>query len=246
MYNLVIDIGNTFSKVALFSNRNMSELHVIQDMDQEALSILISGKQISNAIMSTVKPDTGLDDYLHENFKYLRFSTSLTALINNYYKTPDTLGLDRYAAVIGAASVFQGVDCLVIDAGTCVTYDFIDAAKNYYGGSISPGIKMRYKAMHTYTGKLPLVQPDYDFRGEKGEDTRSSMLSGVQNGLLYEAEGFIKSYLAAYPDLIIALCGGDADFFDRQLKNSIFAESVKAMPNLVLIGLNEVIHHYND
>ncbi|WP_256012696.1 type III pantothenate kinase [Desertivirga xinjiangensis] len=246
MYNLVIDIGNTFSKVALFDKRELCELHIVRDIDPKALSTLISDKGISNAIMSTVRPDTGLEDFLEKNFKYLEFSTSLTGLINNHYKTPQTLGLDRYAAVVGAAYVFQGANCLVIDAGTCITYDFIDGNKNYYGGSISPGMNMRYKAMHTFTGKLPLLYPDLDYRAEMGNDTRTSMLSGVQNGLRYEVEGFIRSYFSTYPNMVIALCGGDADFFDRQLKNSIFAQSVKAVPDLVLIGLNEVIHHYND
>jgi type III pantothenate kinase len=154
--------------------------------------------------------------------------------------------LDRYAAVIGAAALFKNSNCLVIDAGTCITYDFIDKDKNYRGGSISPGLVMRYKAMHTFTVKLPLVDFDAGFLEDYGNDTRTSMVSGVQNGIVYEVQGFIQSYLSVYPDLIIALCGGDAEFFGTQLKNSIFAHIVKAVPDLVLIGLNEVIYQHND
>jgi len=247
MYNLVIDIGNTLTKFALFNNRSIVKLHSANNVSPQVIDEFASSFAVKNAIVSTVKPHIEeLEQYLQSKFRYLRFKTSEKTLINNRYKTPNTLGLDRYAAVNGAAHIFPGSDCLVIDAGTCITYDFIDKEKNYYGGSISPGIAMRYKAMHTFTGKLPLIAFDSDFNGVRGEDTRTSMLSGVQGGVYYEVEGFIKAYQGQYPGLVVLLCGGDADFFDRQLKNSIFAPVVKSEPHLVLIGLNEVIYQHND
>src|SRR5690606_709080 len=160
----------------------------------------------------------------------------------NHYKTPQTLGLDRFAGVIGAAALYPEQNSLVIDAGTCITYDRIDKNRNYDGGGISPGLSMRFQAMHELTEKLPLIAPDLHFMEKIGTDTRSSLLAGAQQGLINEALGFINDYELRFEALQIILCGGDFKFFDTRLKNSIFAHSVKVEPHLVLIGLNEVIH----
>ena len=170
----------------------------------------------------------------------------MTAGIRNQYKTPDTLGVDRLAAVIGAHKLYPGKSSLVIDAGTCITYDYIDAGGNYFGGSISPGLNMRYKALNYYTGALPLINADEKFDKIYGDDTRSAILSGVQNGIKYEVFGFVESYRANEPELNILLSGGDSIFFDTLLKNSIFAPYVKNEPYLVLRGLNAAIQNNND
>ncbi len=247
MLNLVVDIGNTFAKVALFDNREIIEQYSSSSLTPAVIERIAGGRTIDRSIVSSVKKDlTDLESYLESCTQCLRFSNSGTFPVNNHYRTPETLGADRLAAVIGAASVFPGRDCLVIDSGTCITYDFIDRNRNYYGGSISPGLQMRFKAMNTFTGKLPLVESDEHFNTYFGDDTTTAIRSGAQNGILFEVKGFIQAYLSNYPELLVALCGGDVKFFDSQLKSSIFAPIVKAVPDLVLIGLNEVICQDND
>jgi type III pantothenate kinase len=247
MTNLVIDIGNTLTKVAIFNERILAKLEFFEDLSASHLKQYIEGKNISSAIISTVdKEIDDLESVLKASCKYRRFSASTPVNVINHYKTPQTLGLDRLAAVIGAQSIYPGQSSLVIDAGSCITYDLIDGESNYYGGSISPGISMRFNAVHTFTGRLPLIEPEPAFDGLYGSDTRSAIISGIQNGVWSEAMGFMQSYSAQYPDLQIILCGGDVIFFETRSKNSIFAPAVKTEPNLVLIGLNEVIYQQND
>jgi type III pantothenate kinase len=245
MANLVIDIGNSRTKFAVFNNRKLAE--IFTDLTIGEAEALISTHQISNSILSCVKSDSaGWEEFLKEKTIFLRFSAQLKTSVQLRYLSPDTLGLDRLAAVIGAQALYPNRNCLVIDAGTCITYDAIDMEGNYYGGSISPGLKMRLQAMHEFTGRLPLVEPDENFSDWQGNDTASAMLSGVVNGTESEVLGFIENYKSRYTDLQIVLCGGDANFFDTRLKSSIFAQTFKTEPHLVLIGLNEVIHQHND
>jgi len=247
MINLVIDIGNTLTKVALFNNRKISELQVFEQFDTTVLQECLDEKKIDHAIISSVdKEISDMESILEASCKYYRFRTSMSSRVINHYQTPQTLGLDRFAAVIGAEAILPSTNCLVIDAGSCITYDFIDSKKNYYGGSISPGIAMRFQSLNIFTGRLPLIELEVSFIAAYGTDTRSSILSGVQYGVWNEALGFITSYSLQYPDLQIILCGGDVKFFDTRLKSSIFAHYVKTEPNLVLIGLNEVIYQQND
>ena len=247
MINLVVDIGNTLSKIALFNNRELVTTELISTLNSSYLTTFIKDNKIQNSIVSSVKADVhDIQDCLKTQTRYLHFTASTKSPIINEYKSPATLGADRYAAVIGAAALYPNENCLVIDSGTCITYDFIDAEKKYWGGSISPGLEMRFKAMHSFTGKLPLVKSELAFSEQYGNDTNSSILTGVQNGIKYEALGFIESYYSKWPNLKVLLCGGDMNFFDTQLKSSIFAHTLKTESNLVLIGLNEVIHHNND
>src|SRR5690606_34521365 len=181
--------------------------------------------------------------------KVFYFNHQLPIPITNGYATPETLGADRLAGVIGAKNIYPENPVLVIDAGTCITYDFIDKAGFYAGGSISPGLRMRFKAMNHFTGKLPEVEVDMNITGFKssyGKDTQESLISGVVNGLLFEVEGFIKKYNNQYLDLRVILCGGDSTFFDTRLKNSIFAHQILLEPNLVMIGLNTVVNYQHD
>jgi type III pantothenate kinase len=247
MLNLVIDIGNTFSKLALFNNRKMTKLVQVNNLTLPYLRNFLSENAVDNSIVSSVNTDIDtFEEVLQTSSRYIRFSGLSTSNVNNLYKTPQTLGLDRYAAVIGAQALYPNKDCLIIDAGTCITYDFIDAHRNYHGGSISPGIKMRFKSMNRFTGRLPLIEPNPEMNMEYGDDTKTAMLSGVQRGVIYEAIGFINSFRTRWPNLSVVLCGGDVKFFDTELKNSIFAHILKTEPQVVLIGLNEVIHHNND
>jgi type III pantothenate kinase len=183
---------------------------------------------------------------LAQEVELFYFDATMAKGIVNHYLTPETLGLDRLAAVTGAHALYPGKDSLVIDGGTCVTYDWVDAEGNYYGGSISPGLNMRYKALNNYTAGLPLLNADESFADKYGKNTTSAIHSGVQNGIKYELMGFIEGYKKDKTDLNIVLSGGDSIFFDTLLKNSIFAPCIKIEPYLVLKGLNAAIQNNND
>jgi type III pantothenate kinase len=247
MLNLVVDIGNTFTKLATFNNKEMISLEQTESLSIEYLDNFLGTHAVDNAIISSVNTEVdSFEKLLKSRTNYFRFTSSSSSNIINHYKTPQTLGLDRYAAVIAAEYLFPQQSCLVIDAGSCITYDFVDNNKNYLGGSITPGVQMRFKAMSSFTGRLPLVASDINKDSDYGDDTSSAIRTGVQKGVVYEALGFINSFYSKWPDLKVILCGGDVNFFDTQLKNSIFAHTLKTEPHLVLIGLNEVIYYNND
>ncbi|WP_295673928.1 type III pantothenate kinase [uncultured Mucilaginibacter sp.] len=246
--NLVIDIGNTFTKIAVFKQDELVFNAQYQQLDEAIIGDLLIDHQISRAIISTVKNkrDEDWQQFLAQSTSLFYFNAAMNRLIKNHYLSPETLGADRLAAVTGAHYLYPGNDNLVISGGTCITYDWVDAGGNYFGGSISPGLNMRYKALNNYTAGLPLVDADESFSAFFGNNTTSSMLSGVQNGIKYELTGFIESYRANENDLNIVLSGGDSIFFDTLLKNSIFAPCIKIEPYLVLKGLNAAIHNNND
>jgi len=247
MANLVIDIGNTFLKIAVFAQDKLLYTKYYSSLDAEILLSITDQYQVNKAIISSVRKEA--EDWrvaLEEKVHLQYFNVEMTAGIRNQYKTPNTLGPDRLAAVIGAKKLYPGNGSLVIDAGTTITYDWVDVGGNYFGGSISPGLNMRYKALNYYTGKLPLIAIDDEFDSDYGDDTASAIKSGVQNGIKYELNGFIESYQQKEPELNIILTGGDSIFFDTLLKNSIFAPYIKNEPYLVLEGLNAAIQNNND
>jgi type III pantothenate kinase len=242
MANLVIDIGNTLIKVAVFRQDELLQFEQYQTVDEKVLLDLIGKYNIKRAIISSVRNETETwRDAIGAKIEVRNFDNGMAAGIVNYYKTPKTLGPDRLAAVMGAKKLYPAKNNLVIGAGTAITYDYIDAGGNYFGGSISPGLNMRYKALNYYTGALPLVTADAYFDGSYGTDTAGAIRSGVQNGIKYELNGFIESYHRDTKELNIILTGGDSIFFDTLLKNSIFATCIKNEPYLVLKGLNAVI-----
>lgn len=242
MSHLVIDIGNSRTKIAVFDDQKLIKNEVVEHLSLELLADYLKDSTIQQSVISSVKDEVkDLEKLLDARTEYVRFSASLKNGLSNEYKTPETLGLDRLAGVIGARVLFPGKNCLVIDMGTCITYDAIDKKGTYRGGSISPGLNMRLRAMREFTGRLPLIELA-DYERLDGDDTKTSMLSGVVNGTYSEIIGFIEQYKAQYSELQVILCGGDANFFDTRLKNSIFAHTLETEPDLVLIGLNEVIN----
>ncbi len=243
MTSLVFDIGNTFSKVAVFKEQNMLwTKHYRQITEILLIKILIKFKP-ETAIISSVQNKIFLwETTLEKQLNTIRFHYQMAKSIKNYYEFPENLGLDRLAAIVGARFLYPKNSNLVIDAGTCVTYDAVDEHGNYHGGSISPGLKMRFKSLKHYTKKLPLIEAELYFNKNTGSNTNEAILSGVQNGLCFEAEGFINKQMQQHPSTNILLTGGDLNFFDTHLKNSIFAACVKPEPYLVLKGLNAVIH----
>ena len=155
------------------------------------------------------------------------------------YKTPQTLGKDRIAAVVGAMQMQPGKDVLVIDAGTAITYDLLDATGCYRGGNISPGMTMRFKALNHYTKRLPLLDENGDIP-VIGYDTETAIRSGVISGIIKEIDAYLDEYKLRYPDILFFLTGGHSFYFETRLKNSIFADE-----NLVLKGLNEILNYQN-
>jgi type III pantothenate kinase len=245
--NLVIDIGNTFTKIAVFKQDDLLHNVRYKTVDFELIDKILDEYQIETAIISSVKKEEGgWQSRLAQKVALKYFSPRMARGISNHYLTPLTLGLDRLAAVLGANYLYPGKSNLVIGGGTCITYDLVDAKGNYFGGSISPGLNMRYNALNNYTDGLPLITADPGFDAGYGNDTENAIRSGVQNGIKYELDGFIKSYATGETELNIILSGGDSIFFDTLLKNSIFAPCIKIEPYLVLKGLNAAIHNNND
>lgn len=244
MANLVIDIGNTHIKLAIFNQGEMLDKARYENIDAKTISAILQKHNISKAIISSVKKvSQAWEAELKAKTTLFYFNAGIVKSINNHYRTPQTLGADRLAAVVGAHSLFPGKNNLVIDAGTCITYDWVDAGGNYFGGSISPGLNMRYNALNHYTAALPLLDVNIEFDRLYGDDTVTAITSGVQNGIKYELMGFIESYSKNKQDINIILTGGDNVFFDTLLKNSIFAPYIKKEPYLVLKGLNAAIEH---
>lgn len=247
MANLVIDIGNTFTKIAVFDADELLYAEHYTIVNTNILNDLLNTYPINKAIISSVKKDKEeWQSVLNEKTPLTYFNAGMTTGIHNHYLTPQTLGLDRLAAVTGANYLYPGKNNLVIDGGTCITYDYVDKDGNYFGGSISPGLTMRYNALNYYTSGLPVVNADEKFNNSYGNNTLTSIQSGVQNGIKFELTGFIEHYTKDKQQLNIILTGGDSIFFDTLLKNSIFAPYIKIEPHLVLKGLNAAIRRHND
>ncbi|MGD1846137.1 MAG: type III pantothenate kinase [Salibacteraceae bacterium] len=241
--HLLLDLGNTNAKLAVLTDSG--EKLRLERVPAAALQQVVEHLRKSYselkrvAISSVAKPDAALDAYLQGAFELVLWLDHTTPIpVTKHYKTPATLGNDRVAAVVGAAHQFPKTNVLVIDAGTCITYDLVTASGDYLGGSISPGIQMRYKSLHTFTARLPLLglQEGVELIGTS---TNTAMRSGVQQGILAEVRGIISAYQGQFPDLKVVITGGDSEFFVKALKNSIFAD-----PNLVLNGLNVILNHY--
>lgn len=234
--NLIVDIGNTRIKTAVFENDNLVKETAFEHME-DFLSIL---PEISfqHAIISSVKySEEELRMMLDFDFLYLNKNTP-TPIYNNY-KTPETLGVDRKAAVVGARATIEIGALLTVDMGSCITYEILDPLDRYLGGAISPGLKMRFKAMHQQTARLPLVTlTDSSPPNLTGDTTSTCMQSGVYHGILHEIEGFIRAYSKEYDDLKVIICGGDSKVFESLTKDHIFV-----IPNLVLYGLNRILSY---
>ncbi len=235
--NLCIDCGNTRTKVGVFRGDELIFTDNYTNFGISELVYLNEKYFFSACIMSNVSTENiDLENYLKEKFSSLIMLNEKTRLpVKNLYEQPETLGKDRIAAVIGAISLKPKSDLLVIDAGTAITYDFVDANSVYHGGNIAPGIRMRFKALHTFTNRLPKVEPSENF-SLLGKNTLSAMLNGVMNGVIFEINGYFDALKIKYPELSIFLTGGDANYFVSTLKSPIFAEKY-----LVLIGLNRIL-----
>lgn len=236
--NLAIDIGNTRVKYGVFDQHKL--LHhgfwLEDDINKGFDQLLTEHPEIRYAIWCQSGADRPLllKD-MQQRLKVIKMTYESKLPIENHYKTPKTLGLDRLALVSAAHRHAPGKASLVIDCGTCVTYDFIDANGRYYGGAISPGLSMRYRAMHEYTDRLPNLSAEQSI-ALYGDCTDSSMHQGAFRGLIHEIEGFINQYRQHNPSLTTFLTGGDLEILRDHIKNDIFAHS-----NFLLEGLNQIL-----
>ena len=234
--NLIIDIGNTLVKYAVFNNDQLVEILKTSEIETGKVNTLIKEFDIKNVIISSVRKEMNWN--LDVEVIHLSHKTSLPVTLN--YKTPETLGKDRIANIVAVSEEYPNKNAVVIDAGTCITYDFINENKEYLGGRISPGLEMRYKSLNEFTELLPKLSVS----GESkfiGDDTDSSILSGVEQGVLSEVDSLISVFRKENEDLIVVVTGGDTFFFENALKNSIFADQ-----NLVLKGLNIILKYNED
>lgn len=234
---LAVDIGNTKIKAAVFEVNALKEKFVFEknEAEKKIKKIFEQHQKIVSVILSSV--GNREKEIVAELKKYAPVTVidhEFSFPFINKYATPATLGVDRMVLAAGAVLQFPGQNRLVLDAGTCITYDFVDRNNHYLGGAISPGLQMRYDAMHNFTAKLPLLYPETPST-YIGDSTNSSLHSGAVNGFVYEIEGFIKEYSRDYEDLTVILTGGDAEFLAKRLKNTIFANS-----NFLLESLNNL------
>ena len=237
---VVLDFGNTNQKAAIYDGEQLIRLDQYDRLDLPLLKdILEEFPQIREGIVSSVVHcPQSIKKYLKNRLSFFIELTSRTPVpLINRYKTPGSLGKDRLACAVAASCLFKGTPSLVINAGTCITYDLVNAKNEYLGGAISPGIRMRLKAMHTFTGKLPLVHLR-DPGSVIGSDTRDSMLSGAVNGAVAEVRSMIQQYRKLEPNLQVILSGGDMEYLDKLLKIRTFA-----FPNIVMVGLKHILEY---
>ncbi|MEG9327894.1 type III pantothenate kinase [Salinimicrobium catena] len=236
--NLIIDVGNTLSKVAVFQQNELTEKFTVEkpDLSKKIENIFSRHPDLDGVIISKVsQAEFSLPQNLQKKTPVINLHAETLLPFENLYATPQTLGADRKALVAAAVKEYPGKSVLVIDAGTCITYDFKNEKDQYLGGAISPGLKMRFKALNAFTANLPLVEAQEEAE-LIGDSTLTSIRSGVVKGILKEIDGVIEEYKEKYPELVTIITGGDAQFLSINLKNSIFANS-----NFLLEGLNHIL-----
>jgi len=237
--NLIIDIGNTKAKLAIFDHDNIIEYDTLSTENViEGIDYFINkNKHIDRAIISNVSSINNSIIKEKINIKHSYFlSDDLKLPFVNKYESKKTLGSDRKALASAVIKHFPNTNALIIDAGTCITIDFIDEYGNYHGGSISPGIDMRYSSLNNKTFNLPKLEKEYPSH-IIGRSTEDSIHSGVINGIVFEIREYISEYHKKYDNIKVILTGGDSDFLSKPLKISIFANQ-----NFLLEGLNFILN----
>ncbi|MEI6050189.1 MAG: type III pantothenate kinase [Bacteroidota bacterium] len=236
--NLIVDIGNTSTKLAVYEGQKKLSVSRINDLSCEELEKELRGFKIKKAIVSSVKKlPPFISDLFFTNIPFVHVLSHKSKLpFKIEYKTPETLGTDRIAAVAGAFNLFPGAEILIIDAGTAITFDFL-SVNLYKGGNISPGITMRFKALNKFTEKLPLVSPtdNYTF---PGLNTVDAIAAGVITGVIYEINEYIRTFEKKHTEFKIVLTGGDSEY----LKNKIDYQ-FSYMPDIVIDGLNNILEY---
>jgi type III pantothenate kinase len=238
--NLIVDIGNTRSKLALYNHTRLIEKEIFFGLNLQEIKSFLTNHSIGKSIFSmTGNLDDAVRAFANEHLAPVWLDHHTPLPIQVQYDTPETLGKDRIAAVIGAHEKYPGKNCLVIDAGTCITYDWITKEGVYLGGNIAPGLRMKLKAMHHFTAKLPEA-PLTEILDPIGKSTMEALTNGAVWGTFKEIEGYIDWGKDNFEDLLVVFTGGDSDFFVKNIKREIFADL-----DLVLAGLNKILN-FND
>jgi type III pantothenate kinase len=235
--NLIIDVGNTRVKIAVYNNSELIHNEIFRHENLVNSVLSVAEKFKCNAAIISFVGGVNKNEIieLKSKINLIILNSETKIPFKNEYASPKTLGVDRIALVSSAVKSFPNKNVLIIDAGTCITYDFVNTKTEYFGGGISPGLRMRYKALNVFTEKLPLLEPQYP-TNLVGDSTVNSMHSGVINGVISEIDGTINKYKEKNQDLTVVLTGGDVKFLADRLKNSIFAN-----PNFLLDGLNTIL-----
>ncbi len=236
--NLIVDIGNTSTKLAVFNGREKLSVSRINELNCKELEKELSGIRVKSAIVSSVKKlPPFISDLLFANIPFVHVLSHKSKLpFKIEYETPETLGPDRIAAVAGAFSLFPGSEILIIDAGTAITYEFLSSGI-YKGGNISPGINMRFKALNKFTEKLPLVST-YDTYTFPGVNTIEAITAGVITGVTYEINEYIRTFKKNKTDFKVLLAGGDSEFLKGKINHQ-----TTYMPDIVIDGLNYILEY---
>jgi type III pantothenate kinase len=242
--NLVLDLGNTQAKATIFKDDQIIESKSFHNntglRDTDIIFIAEQFQEIDQVILSSVvNHSSEFEVFLKKTFDFcIVLSTETNLPITNHYKSK-TLGNDRIAAVVGANNIFPDQNVLVIDSGSAITFDFINSGRQYLGGNISPGLEMRFRALNQFTQRLPKLSKKDGFL-LLADNTEDAIIFGVQNGVIFEIDSYITNLNEKYKDLKVIMTGGDAFFFEKKIKSSIFVE-----PNIVQLGLN-IILNYNE
>ena len=236
--NLIIDIGNTSTKIAVYNGDEKVEAFRTNQLKCEQIEKKISRYRIKKAIISSVRiVPPFVYDLLSVNIPFVHLLSHKSDLpFTIGYETPETLGTDRIAGVAGAYKQYPGANVLVIDAGTAITYDFLHGSV-YEGGNISPGIEIRFRALNRYTGKLPHLKMDENFHSP-AKSTAGAITAGVINGVVYEINEYIRTFEKSPGTPVVILSGGDSGF----LKDKI-SHSFAYMPEIVTDGLNYILEY---
>ena len=244
--NLIVDAGNTYVKVAVFQGDKMIshesfEKELFQNKIKKILEQFPKVDQMITSSVTKLSDDT--KQFLSNlTLKVCQLTHKTKVPFQNKYATPETLGVDRIALIVAAVTQYPKANVLVIDAGTCITYDFKTSEEVYLGGGISPGIQLRYKTLNLLTANLPLLEPKIP-ENYIGDSTENAIHSGVSLGVITEIDGIIDRYKEQFAHLTVILTGGDTNYLAKRLKNTIFANS-----KFLLQGLNNVLEYnrYND
>jgi type III pantothenate kinase len=224
MKTLCLDFGNTRLKAAIFENELITEELYLTDDNTATLEQLLNKYQPQRSILSSViNHNEAIETLLSSRSAFHKLSLSTKLNFLTPVGKPETIGADRLALVAAAVHFFPGKNNLIIGLGSCITYNFVNQYRQFLGGSISPGMDMRFKSMHDFTAKLPLVQADWNFP-LIGYDTKTNLQSGVITGMASEIDGFIEKYGQKYGNFNVVLTGGNSGYFASQLKNKIFAD----------------------
>ena len=233
---LCFDFGNTRMKYAVFVDGNFSEELVLADDSDATIRALLHTYHPDRTILSSViDHNPGMEVLLQSNTQFHRLGHQSKLPVTTPVGKPETIGADRLALVVAAVSLFPGKNNLVIGLGSAITYNYVNKYREFIGGGISPGMEMRFKSLHTFTARLPLVKPDWNFP-LAGYDTRTNILSGVILGMAREVDGMIAAYEEKYDNFNVLLSGGDAVYFTRHLKKRIFADQYLIYKGLYAIS----------